>query len=76
MYRTLENYAKWHLITSYLKYLDESFLAALDDFLKAVYGTGQQERYQTCIDYVQRLMPIALSRPFTDYVLPDGSKVL
>ena len=38
-------------------------------------GTGEQERYTTCIGIVQNILPIALARPYSKYVLPEGTKV-
>jgi endothelin-converting enzyme len=71
---TLENYAKWHLIITYLPALSSDFLTALDTFLLATTGEGSRQRYQTCLSIVQEIMPIALARPFTDFILPRGTK--
>ncbi len=38
-------------------------------------GLGEQQRYKTCIGVVQDLLPIALARPYSKYVLPEGTKV-
>ena len=72
---TLENYAKWQLIKRYLTYLSSDFVSAVVTFTQAVTGEGWRQRYQTCISVVQQAMPIALARPFTDYILPEGTKV-
>ena len=63
---TLENYALWQLVYQYLPYLDLRFLTA---------HTVQPQRYTICIEVAQTIMPMALARPYTDYVLPTGTKV-
>ena len=38
-------------------------------------GRGQGERYETCVNVVQEALPIALARPYSQFVLPPGTKV-
>lgn len=71
---TLENYAKWQLIISYIPKLSSHFVSTVDTFLLNTTGQGSRQRYQTCLSVVQQIMPIALARPFTDYILPPGTK--
>lgn len=42
---------------------------------QAVSGSGGKERYQECIGLAQTILPIALARPYTDFILPEGTKV-
>jgi endothelin-converting enzyme len=71
---TLESYAKWQLIGRYLPRLDSDFLSLVDTFNEATTGQGSRQRYQTCISVTQNIMPLALARPYTDYLLPNGTK--
>ena len=75
LHSTLENYAKWQLILSYIPTLSSDFVSAFDSFSLATTGQGLRQRYQTCLSVVEAVMPIALARPFTDYILPPGTKV-
>ncbi|XP_064384785.1 endothelin-converting enzyme homolog isoform X2 [Halichondria panicea] len=70
----LENYAKWQLIRSYIPYLSDNFVNVYYAFTKTTQGSGEQQRYKTCIGVVQDLLPIALARPYSKYVLPQGTK--
>lgn len=70
----IENYALWQLIRSYIPYLGENFTGAYYNFSQKVQGSGQLQRYQTCISYVQSVMPMALARIYTLNVLPNGTK--
>ena len=72
---TIENYALWQLIRSYIPYLGDNFTAAYYNFSKSVQGSGQLPRNQTCISYVQSVMPMALARIYALSVLPNGTKV-
>ena len=38
-------------------------------------GRGEGERYETCVNVVQEALPIALARPYSQFVLPPGTKV-
>lgn len=69
-----ENYAKWQLVMSYLPYLSEEFTSALDKFNDEVSGSGGGQRYKECIEVAQDIMPIALAKSYTDFVLPNGTK--
>eukprot|EP00731_Ephydatia_muelleri_P014446 Em0008g166a len=71
---TIENYALWQLIRSYIPYLGDNFTAAYYNFSKSVQGSGQLPRNQTCISYVQSVMPMALARIYALSVLPNGTK--
>ena len=72
---TLENYALWQLVYQYLPYLDQRFLTAYTDYSAVVGLSVQPQRYTTCIGVAQTIMPMALARPYADYVLPTGTKV-
>ena len=72
---TLENYAKWQLIQGFLPYLGENFTTPMYKFTQVTQGSGQKERYKTCISTVQSVLPIALARPYTEFVLMNGTKV-
>ena len=43
-------------------------------FTEAVYGSGLRPRNETCLSVVQEVMPIALARPYTEFVLPGAMK--
>lgn len=70
----LENYAKWQLINGYLPFLSDDFINVYYAFTKTTAGSGEQPRYKTCIGVVQNLMPLALARPYSQYILPEGTK--
>ena len=38
-------------------------------------GRGEGERFETCVNVVQEALPIALARPYSQFVLPPGTKV-
>eukprot|EP00731_Ephydatia_muelleri_P016049 Em0009g473a len=71
---TLENYALWQLVYQYLPNLDQRFLTAYTDYSAVVGLSVQPQRYTTCIGVAQTIMPMALARPYADYVLPTGTK--
>jgi len=71
---TLENYAKWQLILGFIPYLGENFTTPYYKFMLDTQGSGKLERYKTCISTVQMILPIALARPYTDFVLMNGTK--
>ena len=73
---TLENYAMWQLIYQYIPYLDQRFLGAYAVYSGVVGLSVQPQRYTTCIGVAQDIMPMALARPYTDFVLPAGTKVI
>lgn len=75
LHSTLENYAKWQFILSFIPALSSDFLSAIDSFLLNTTGHGLRQHNQTCVSAVQTIMPIALARPFTDEILPPGTKV-
>ena len=70
----LENYSKWHLVYGYVPFMGSDFLDVYYAFTKVVSGTGQVERYKTCVGAVQSFAPMPLARLFTDYVLPPGTR--
>lgn len=71
---SLENYAKWQLVKQYLPYLSEDFAKAYSTFTLATQGRGEGERFETCVNVVQEALPIALARPYSQFVLPPGTK--
>jgi len=75
IHSTLENYAKWQLILGFIPYLGENFTTPYYKFMLDTQGSGKLERYKTCISTVQMILPIALARPYTDFVLMNGTKV-
>ena len=72
--QTLLDYTVWQLITGYIQYLSADFLSVYHNFTLAVYGSGLRSRNETCLALVQSAMPIALARPYTEYILPGGIK--
>ena len=71
---TLRNYVMWQYIKEYVPFLSQDFLDEYYKFTQAVYGVGQRDRNETCLALVQGALPIALARPYTEYVLPGGTK--
>ena len=51
------------------------YLTKLYMYTVLILGRGDGERYVTCIKVVQEVLPIALARPYSRYVLPPGTKV-
>ena len=73
-HNTVQNYVMWHYVHSYISYLSQDFLQVYHKFTQTVYGSGERNRNETCLAIVQRAMPIALARPYTEYILPGGTK--
>ena len=71
---TLLDYVVWQLINGYVQFLSQDFLGVYHNFTLAVYGSGLRSRNETCLSLVQSAMPIALARPYTEYILPGGMK--
>ncbi|KAL5491618.1 hypothetical protein EMCRGX_G016936 [Ephydatia muelleri] len=71
---TLENYAMWQFIFQYFPYLGQDYLNAYGVYSGKVGLSVQPQRYATCVQVAQSIMPMALARPYTDSVLPAGSK--
>ena len=71
---TIFNYIMWQFIQQYIPYLSRDFLKVYYNFTEVVYGSGERDRNETCLSIVQRAMPIALSRPFTEFILPGGTR--
>ena len=71
---TVFNYVMWQYIKGYIPYLSQDFLKVYYRFTEAVYGSGQRDRNETCLAIVQSAMPIALARPYTEFILPGGTK--
>ena len=71
---TVRNYVMWQYVKEYVPFLSQEFLDVYYRFTQVVYGSGQRSRNETCLSYVQAAMPIALARPYTEYVLPGGTK--
>jgi endothelin-converting enzyme len=71
---TMLNYVMWHLVNRYIPFLSQDFLQVYHKFTQTVYGSGERDRNETCLAIVQRAMPIALARPYTEFVLPGGTK--
>ena len=69
-----ENYFKWHLVNSYIQYLGNSFLSNYYDYTTAVVGSGKVDRYLECISTLESLAPFSVSRLYTEYILPNGTK--
>ena len=72
---TLENYAMWQFIFQYFPYLGQDYLNAYGVYSGKIGLSIQPQRYATCVQVAQSIMPMALARPYTDSVLPAGSKV-
>eukprot|EP00731_Ephydatia_muelleri_P014437 Em0008g157a len=72
---TTENYALWQLIHPYIRFIEVSFADAYYNFSQTVQGSGRPQRYETCISYVQSVMPMALARIYALKILPNGTKV-
>ena len=66
---TLENYAKWQFISFYMEHLSRPFLDAYYEFE----GSGEPERFRTCISLAQRVFPIAIARPYIEHIFPTES---
>lgn len=58
-----------------LEYLDSSFRSAYYTFSKVTSGSGEKDRYKFCIGVAQKVMPLALSLPYTNVLVPDETKV-
>lgn len=71
---TVRDYVMWHYIRGFIPYLSQDFLQVYYNFTRVVTGSGEIDRNQTCLAIVQQAMPIALARPYTEYVLPSGTK--
>ena len=65
----------WQLIFQYFPYLGQDYLNAYAVYSGKVGLSVQPQRYTTCIQVAQSIMPMALARPYTDFVLPNGTKV-
>ncbi|KAL5491935.1 hypothetical protein EMCRGX_G017311 [Ephydatia muelleri] len=72
---TTENYALWQLIHPYIRFIEVSFADAYYNFSQTVQGSGRPQRYETCISYVQSVMPMALARIYALKILPNGTKI-
>ena len=70
----LENYFKWQLIEPYIKFLGAEFLDIYYTYTSIGLGSGEVDRYLTCISYLETFVPFSLSRLYTMYVLPNGTK--
>ena len=70
----LFNYAMWQFTKGYIPYLSQNFLTVYYNFTEAVYGRGNISRNETCLGIAQEVMPIALARPYTEFVLPGALK--
>ena len=73
---TLENYAMWQFIFQYFPYLGQDYLNAYGVYSGKVGLSIQPQRYATCVQVAQSIMPMALARPYTDSVLPAGSRLV
>lgn len=75
---TLENYAKWHLTRGYLAYVDED-CAAIARQIKELSHPRRRaaatERTGECIEFVNAVMPLALSNPYVQRVIDDNDRV-
>uniref|UniRef100_A0A1X7TUR9 Endothelin-converting enzyme 1 n=2 Tax=Amphimedon queenslandica TaxID=400682 RepID=A0A1X7TUR9_AMPQE len=70
----LENYFKWHLVLQYIEYLGNQFLSPYYQYTTSVLGSGKTERYLTCVSSLEDIVPMTVSRLYTDYVLAPGTK--
>ena len=66
MYRDLQNYAKWQLLSTWITYLNDDIVNDYYEF---------QLLNEFCIDILQWAMPYALGRVYAESVLPNNSKV-
>lgn len=80
-YRTLEDYAKWHLILNIIQYTGEDNLPGLhkNRFPSSLHKNRfpkiskfGDDRSQDCVEFVEMAMPFALARPFVDKYISDS----
>jgi predicted metalloendopeptidase len=69
-----ENYFKWHLFHHYVTDLGSDFLIPYYKFDEAIRGSGEKERYITCVTSITKVVPMSIARLYTDYVLSPGTK--
>jgi len=72
-YRTVKNYAKWHVVLNAIEFVDEE--SATYDFIRKTRFPKSSrlgnERSMDCAEYVESAMPYALARPFVDEFISD-----
>ena len=68
-----KNYAKWSLVKQYVNLMGRDFLDAYYTFTSQVTGSGEQQRYLTCVELLQYSLPMAVARPFVDKYFTDDS---
>lgn len=68
-----KNYAKWSLVKHYIRLMGKDFLDAYYTFNTAVTGSGEIQRYLTCVELVQFALPMAVARPFVDKYFTNKS---
>jgi len=74
LYRTLQNYAKWHVILDAIQYADGE-LAIYKLLRKSRFPKSSRlgdDRSQDCVEFVETAMPYALARPFVDKFIDDN----
>ena len=72
----LQNYAKWQLFNTWMPYLNENMVKTYYKFqlLNNPLGQVPNSRKEFCIHFIQRAMPYALGRVFSESLLPNSAK--
>lgn len=71
----MKDYAKWQLLYQYLSYVDTETLSIANEIQRIAFGKNDDERAITCVQVVEEVVPLALSRVFVENLLPDGVTV-
>lgn len=66
---TLENYAKWSLVSFYIEYLSDLFIDAINVYLRKT-----PKRFQTCLTLLRNAFPIAIARQYIEEIYPKASR--
>lgn len=89
VHRVIRDYAKVHFAIKYLRYLSSQFAGMVCTIVAIVltfscmtliiafrtFQDTQPGNSDSCITFVQTILPIALARPYVEQYVPEGTRV-
>ena len=73
--RTLQNYTRWQFVRNFLTVLDSASVDAFMQFENTITNNGIPEREEMCVKKVQEFLPLAIWRPYAEFVFSDEARV-